>query len=223
MRARTLASVLVAGLCAVAWGRGGPEPATTPQGVVEFVDGEAWINDGPAEIGRIVPLGAWVRTGAAGLVEIRFDGRNILQVAPDSVVEVGIDAATRTVAIERGGIAAVFARLKTLGADGAFTVRTPTAVAGVRGTVFYVRVESAESTYFCTCNGAVDLGDSAGGRRRTVQAEHHEAYRFVRAGSGIAVVRDGLKYHDDAMMEALALKARYNIRWGTDNGSGGGY
>jgi hypothetical protein len=51
----------------------------------------------------------------------------------------------------------------SVGANGqGFLVRTPSAVAGARGTSFFMKVESATSTYVCACNGAMQVLGSDG-------------------------------------------------------------
>ena len=50
-----------------------------------------------------------------------------------------------------------------------FWVRTSNAVAGVRGTCFFIKVEDDNNTFVCCCNGAFGSRGRAARSRRTWQ------------------------------------------------------
>ncbi len=79
--------------------------------------------------------------------------------------------------LSKGGFNAVI-KEKYAGID--FTVKTPTAVVGVRGTAFCIQVENKNSTYICVCNGTLNLKTSKEKTGENVKRYHHGSMRFAR-------------------------------------------
>ncbi len=221
MRRPWLAAVLAAACAAGAFAGGAGEqlPAGV-SGTVVFLSGEVSLDGRPAEIGQEARYGATVRTGADGVCEVVFASRNVFRIGGDSVAVLRMDGQNGEVELRSGIFAAVFEKLQYLGGDG-FRVKTPTAVAGIRGTAFFIKVEDAANTYVCTCNGRLALADDSGGGSRSVQARHHRAYRFSREGQGVVSRSAGMLYHDDAFMSSLAARIRVRIPWGSSGADGG--
>lgn len=69
------------------------------------------------------------------------------------------------------------------GAGKNFSVRTPTAVAAVRGTDFYVEVGTKKEVDVCICNGALKV-TAEGMEPLDMAAEYHLDYRFWSVQSG---------------------------------------
>jgi hypothetical protein len=211
---RVLTVLLVLGFSSVnGWTSGSAETpaALDTTGVVEFLEGEVTIDGIEAELGQDVPPGSTVRTGANSLCEVVFRGRNIFQVQENSVAVIDLGAQSSSVELTSGGIAAVLDRL---GRKGEFAIRTPAAVAGVRGTIFFVQTESPTSTFICTCNGRLSITNTPTGRADTVRARHHKGYRYRRLGDEVSRAAAGMAYHDDPQMERLAAKIGVRIDWG---------
>ncbi len=197
-----------------AGGRGEQTPLN-PKGVIEYLEGEVLVNGAQAEIGQEITMGATVQTGEDSFCEIVFAGKNIFRIQEQSTASLEIDEIQGSITLKQGAMAAVFTKLQTLSASGGtFRVQTPTAVAGVRGTAFFIKVEDADSTYICTCNGVLGIEDAEQGNRRTVKSEHHRAYRFSRGTGGIRMRRAPRLYHNNATMNVLAAKIRVRIPWG---------
>ncbi len=136
------------------------------------VASEVYINGKRGYRGATVRPGDVVKTG--GLSEAVFVvGKDAFMLRERSEM--------RLLAPERGtvGIAAglrvVTGALLSVFGSGKRTLTTSTATAGIRGTGVYVEV-TPESTYFCTCYGAVELADSSGSATRQVSAIHHDAH-----------------------------------------------
>lgn len=181
------------------------------QGVISYLEGEVTLDGRPAEIGAAVAPGSLLATGAGAYCEVRFADRNLLRLEPGTRVSVDPQAG---VTLRQGALALVLYRLRAMLPRGRrFTVRTPVAVAGVRGTVFYVKVESPESTYLCGCNGSLHFQGIEGGRVRKVRAAHHQAFRFRRTPGGITSEEAGMLYHDDQGVDALAARIGVRIDW----------
>ena len=117
--------------------------------------------------------------------------------------------------MKKGGIAFLLNRVGVLGDDTEFEVSTPTTVAGIRGTAFYVRVESEDSSYICTCNGELETHGHGGEHRQSLAGEHHNALRYRRDADGSVTAEPGeMLYHTDDDMNLLAFKLDYRIPWG---------
>jgi hypothetical protein len=209
-----LALALAAAGRVLAGGVGEGEP-TDPRGIVEYLEGEVLLNGVPAQIGQEVPPGAVVETAERSFCEIVFAGKNIFRIEPSSLARIEIEPERGAIELRRGALAAVFQKLQRISAGGGgFRLLTPTAVAGVRGTTFYIKVESPDSTYICTCNGQTRLADAAESFRRTVRSDGHKALRFAREADRIRALPAPLLYHDNPYMDRLAARIGVRIPWG---------
>ncbi|NBB90326.1 MAG: hypothetical protein GVY23_03855 [Spirochaetes bacterium] len=215
-------AVLLVVISAAATASGGGEqsgdgPAQAPiavYGVMEYLEGKVTVDGEAARLGDRVESGQLIETGPNGLAEIVFDDRNVFQLRENTTIRLDLRGGqVRAAELEKGSFAAVFDRLREVSGDTAFEIRTPTAVAGVRGTTFFVRVESAASTYVCTCNGETNLQGLADSEQLVVDSEYHTAYRFIRGDDGIATEKAPLLYHTDAEMNELATSIGATIPW----------
>lgn len=201
-------------------GAGGPAaesdtgPAAETTARVEYLEGEVHVDDNTATIGETLAAGARIRTGADGIVEIVFGSGNALRLEENTTLTLDLADPSNGIDLERGTFAAVFEGLETIGVGPERTLRvnTPTTIAGVRGTVFFVRVESEESTYVCTCHGELTFDDGD----LTIRAARHSARRFVRTADGVQVEDAAEEYHDSASLNAVADVVNVTIAWGEE-------
>jgi hypothetical protein len=199
-------------------GPGEAEPAAFT-GVIVYLEGEVLLDGAAAEIGQEVEAGATLATGPAALCELIFGERNICRFEENTTAVLDLTGARGSIRIRSGSLAAVFSGLRTLGARGeAFTLTTPTMVAGVRGTAFYIRVEDPASTYVCTCNGTLTQRKPDRRAVNRVTADNHAAFRFSREPGKVRRRRAGLLYHDNALMEELAAAVGTRLVWGREGG-----
>jgi len=179
-------------------------------GTVIFFQGRALINgQQPATIGATVKHGDTLVTGDNSACEITVRNKNVMRLGANSALVFNLSEDDNRLLLIRGRLTAVCRKLMTKQAQ--FTVETPTAVAGIRGTSFFIGVESPDSSYFCVCNGSVRLNDT------TVTSPHHAGVRFVRNAKG-QITKDnhpGMLYHGDADLETLAAKIGEKINWKT--------
>jgi hypothetical protein len=98
----------------------------------------------PASVGTRLQTSDVVRTGPDGAVGITMDDDSLLSAGPDSVLVLDryvLDPTTNhgrfDASLNKGTLAVVSGRIAKQAPD-AMTVRTPTAVLGVRGTEFVV-------------------------------------------------------------------------------------
>jgi hypothetical protein len=183
-------------------------------GTVEFVDGDVRINGELATFGQEVGLGDWVETGPNSTIEIVFDRGNIFELGPNTVAKLDLGEARQQVDLKFGTLSAVFERVRTLSGRGTFDVRTSTALAGVRGTTFFLRAVDGETTYVCTCNGSLELLPGAGNPFVETAAEH-SAYFFTQNEDGEVEVESAEElYHDNESLNTLADRIGAAIPWG---------
>lgn len=118
-------------------------------------------------------------TGARDSLVLRFATNDVLNIGPLSRVRIARPPAggARIRVDHKQGF--VWAKVEKLSAsDNRFEVHTPTAVAGVRGTAFSSVVESPEKSWFCVCEGQVQV--SAGGQ--AVVARQGQAVNTLASG-----------------------------------------
>lgn len=192
---------------------GSTQKAAAVTGTIEYVEGSVTLNGTAAEIGATVKSGDTVKTGSDGICEVTFEGKNIVQIQKDSLAVFNFGELGRGIQLQSGSLAAVLKQLVATQSGNRFQVDTPTTAAGIRGTSFYVKVLNQNATYFCLCNGRINLQDNSGGNQMTLEAAHHAAVEYVRKDGTISVEKKPMLYHNDAEMQALASKIGYTINW----------
>lgn len=143
----------------------------------------------PLSEGSYVRAGDIIRTGQGSAVLKWVDGTRV-RVASDTVLQVlkcQLNTATdAAVSVFRLNVGRVWVRVrKLLSPRSKFEVITPTATAGVRGTVFYVEVDPAGQTRVGVAEGAVAL--DAGGRETLVPSQKMALVRKSMAAATVAV------------------------------------
>ena len=200
---------------------GGAEESKSPERGTEgifkpkltYAEGSVLIDGADAELGQIVPYASSIQTGDGSYAEISIGAGNIMRVQENSFATLDLDLESLRVEVKFGAIGAVLEKLSSIDGGRNAIILTPTAVAGVRGTVFFVRVEDIQSTYICTCNGTLHLTDSDGENERAVETGHHRATRYINNGDTYSVESAEMLYHDDAYMNSLAESTGVTIEW----------
>lgn len=180
------------------------------KGNVKYLEGEVSINGAIAQLRSVVSDNDIIKTGKNSYCDVVFNKGNIFHLEPDTVIVIKMSE-TRF-EIKSGAMAAVFSRLKNiLPKKKMLTLHTPSASAGIRGTVFYIRVEDQNNSYICTCNGTLEL--NSGTKSFWNTSKHHKAFRFTKENDSIKVSSAGLLYHTDAEMDHLAGEINTTIPW----------
>jgi len=189
-------------------------PGPARSGRIEFLVGDVRVDGGVAEIGAVLNRGSVVQTGSDGFVDIVFGNGNALRVEENTRVTLDLADPSRGIDIDRGTIAAVFEGLESVGTgpSDTFRIHTPSTVAGVRGTAFFVRIEDTDRTYVCTCHGVMEFSDQG----LTVRAARHAATRFIRRDGEVLAEEAPELYHDSDSLNAVADVAEVTIAWGEE-------
>jgi len=194
----------------------GAHAASSPLGTIVYLEGNVTVDARSASIGDVVPYGATIRTDAASECDVAFREKNIVRLGELTTLVFNPGNLQVGSSLERGSLALVLKNLVNGAAqDHNFYIRTPTTAAGVRGTLFFIRVEDPQTTYVCTCNGTIQLEDGSKVGERDVRAAHHVAYRIHSEGGSLSATSAPLLYHTDADMEALAARVGVTVDWTT--------
>ena len=150
------------------------------EGKIIAMEGRVLLNSREAAPGDAVPDKAVITTDETGYCEVTFLESNIIRIFESSIMKISFSEAM--LGVERGTAAAVLRNIASLlREDRPFQVESGNVVAGIRGTSFFLKREDTESTYFCLCNGAVEVHDPAG----TPGAAHgrHPSQRYPHPGT----------------------------------------
>ncbi len=188
--------------------------ASASGAVLSFVKGSVTADGIVLEPGETVKNGATVVTGKDSGCEIVFNERNVLSLSAETIIRIDLSKTVKELDVIDGTLKAVLLKLDKIADSDSLKVNGSNAVLGVRGTVFCVHAEPGE-TYVCACNGEVRVADELGTNEETLSYAHHGSRIFTTSGDKINSVADGLLYHSDADMEALASGIGYAINWNT--------
>lgn len=176
--------------------------------------GKVTVNSAPVTgVNMVLNHGDAVETADDSTCDIIINEKNILRLKPDTRLILRISETDNVLQLDKGWMAGVTRKVFTK--EGKFMIKTPTVAAAIRGTSFCLKVENEKSSYFCTCNGSIELKGENSGNSETVEAAHHSARRFSLDKSG-ALIEDnnpGLLYHNDGGVEELARVINEKIDW----------
>lgn len=165
------------------------------------------------QINMAINQGDAIETIGESTCDIIINDKNILRLKPETKLTINMSDKENTLLLEKGWLAGVTRRAFTK--EGKFLIKTPTVAAAVRGTSFCLKVENDKNTYFCTCNGSIELTGESSTRSETVEAAHHSARRFTIDKTG-ALIQDnnpGMLYHADSDVEKIAKVIGETIDW----------
>jgi outer membrane protein assembly factor BamB len=139
------------------------EPPALDEGIIAFITGEVDIADEsgwfPAEIGDFVSPSDKIRTAADSSCEIQFASIAVIKLQENT--EVDISRISLAPESSKVGIAlaagTVLSKVQKLSGTDSFSVRTQSAVCGVRGTEFSVTTDAAGHSVFAVKEGSVAI------------------------------------------------------------------
>lgn len=195
----------------VSCGIGESSAATDVAGEIQYYEGMVTVNGLAVETGLAVKDGDVILTGPDSFAEIKFGEYRVLNAQENT--RLVIDATAKTFKLDTGALAVVQSKARWFSRRKPWLVETPTMIAAVRGTVYYTKVESADSVYFCLCNGKIHLEDSEENSSLDLEAAHHNAVRFIRSDDGVVYQNAPMLYHTDQVVESLADTVLVPIDW----------
>jgi len=163
---------------------------------VKTVVGTVTVNGKPCVVNMEVSEGDTVATSAEAYVELLlYDGTGIrIKENSDLVLqEIKPKKKKGRLEILKGYVLSIVAK----GSD--YEIRTPTAVAAVRGTVFFCAA-GQDADYVCSCNGSITVSPTNSGAH-PLTAKHHKAVTVTKEGS---IEPAGMVDHtDEEILELL--------------------
>jgi ferric-dicitrate binding protein FerR (iron transport regulator) len=189
------------------WAFIAPVALSALDGQVVYTEGTVTVTSGgqavDAEPGMKVSAGDTLSTAAESLAVIDLSNGTVLKLREKTVLAVDSIGEAASVSLKTGGVFTHILKKLT----GTFSVRTDSAVAGVRGTEFFVAygrtIDARPDVWLCVSSGTVDVALPASGQ--SVQVE---------AGKGINIV-GGVK---------LTVPRRYpwtrRLNWNMDPAQG---
>jgi len=181
-------------------------------GSIRYFEGTVSVNGRAAEIGLEVMDGDVIITDLESHAEIIFGENRIISVEEDT--NLVLDTEERTFNLVSGALAVIQSKARFLSGDKDWRVQTPNVAAAVRGTLYYIKVESPDSVYFCLCNGKIHLEGADGGENLDYEAAHHKAVRYTRnSEGGVEFAEAPMLYHSDEDMETLADAVNVHVDW----------
>jgi hypothetical protein len=162
---------------------------------VAALKGALTLNGKELKVGDEVSGGRF-DLAAGGTATLEVDGGKLLLKGPASFTP----QADRLF-LHSGGILAALPRLKSK-----FKIATPSVVAAVRGTDFYIEVRSNTVTYLCVCEGTIELSGKGVNSKKlpTITGAHHdEPTLLTLQGSRLRMKKAPMNGHTDAEIAAL--------------------
>ena len=205
---------LVAVLALVLFASGAASFAADRASII-YTEGDVTMNGSPASVGDDVLPGATLRTAPGAVCQVVFNRKNIVHMAGGTVLTFDPKVLSQGATLQKGAIAMVLRNLAGTTNPGElrFRIKTSNAVAGVRGTCFFVNVEDDNNTFICCCNGVLHLEDAGGDTLQNLAGSHHQEVRVTRTDKGVSAAPAPMLYHTDADVEAIAARIGETIDW----------
>lgn len=178
--------------------------------VISAFAGKLTVNGIESKNGAVIKYGDKIETGQNSFCEITINKRSIIRLAQNTVFVFNISDSENTFELHSGSLTGLTRKKFTK--QGTYNIKTPTGIAAIRGTAYFIHIESPDSTYFCVCNGTVSI---KGETEETITSTHHKAMRITKKpDSKLSSDKNApLLYHTDADIEQLAEKIGEKINW----------
>ncbi len=170
-------------------------------GMIHALDGKVWINGVAADKNSDIHFGDQIITAGLSQVTISLDG-SVYRIASSSKLTLPEGREEVSVGLLYGAFLAVFRR------NIPKTVRTRTAVMGVRGTGIYLSERDRE-TYLCACYGDIDFIDAMNeGNQGHVHATYHQVVTLDHESRVFNSEQLMLEHTDADLFELEAIAGR---------------
>lgn len=162
---------------------------TIKSGRLYFLIGDVQVNGQPAKLNQILHNRDIIKTGEESSAEILLGKQTGVQIRSNSLAVLVIEKDGWEIDTKKGAVLSLVDKGKH------YRVKSPSAVAAVRGTIFYTNAYSDSAIYVCTCNGSVDI--QFNGETKSVSAAHHQGFSVVKDAENAHLLTSGMKEHTD--------------------------
>ena len=176
---------------------GGSVHARVPQDriYVARLQGNLTADGKPVSVGSTLREGQKLVSGKNSQAEIRFGDNAIFRIAGESEAVLARKKDAVEVRLKRGWL------LSLVRPGHRYSVRTPVAVAAVRGTVFFVKVDSSDQAYVCICKGKLEVAHD--GPSESMESQHHSARSIAKSGGKTDLTPAPMQDHSDEDVRSL--------------------
>jgi hypothetical protein len=153
----------------------GSVPAKLPPGKSIFsLDGSVEVNGKQAALNTLIGPNDTVKTGKQSSVIFAVSGHAMILRSDSHLV---MEAEETNPIIK--ALRLLSGKLLSVSRDRRYSLRTPTATIGIRGTGIYAEAE-AEQTYFCTCYGSTEISANQDATsKESVVSQHHDKPLYI--------------------------------------------
>ncbi len=190
------AAVRLLATLALALSLTGPAHAQAASGKLMRATGPVTVNGQPVKAGAVLKAGDRLVTGPQSRADVTLSDGSAILVYEGSTLT--LSKLGRQIRLNLAKGSALNAVHK--GSD--YRMTSPSAIAAVRGTVFYLKSDSKQSN-ICVCEGSVAVGDPTTKLSETFTTKHHEAFDV----GGGSILPGAMVGHTDQEAAAL-LKLR---------------
>ncbi len=182
----------------------------TESPVISAFAGELTVNGNSPKTGTLLKYGDIIKTGQNSFCEIKLNKLSIIKLSQNTEFVFNISETENSFELHSGSLAGL--TRKKFVKQNQYLIKTPTGIAAIRGTAYFIHIESPDSTYFCVCNGTVAI---KGETEETITSTHHKARRITKKPDNKITSDDNvpLLYHTDADIDELADKIGEKINW----------
>ena len=165
------------------------QPVVVESARLFYLIGDVQVNGQAAQLNQILNNRDIIKTGEESSAEILIGKQTGAQIRANSLAVLVIENNTWEIDTKQGAVLSLVEKGKR------YRVKSPSAVAAVRGTIFYTNAYADSSFYVCTCNGSVDIQFED--VTKSVSAAHHKGYSVVQDDSDKHLLSAGMKEHTD--------------------------
>ena len=203
------------------------------RGIVVALEGSAWVDGRKARLGESVLEGEVVRGSPEASLVLRFTDNSLVKLKGEFEFLVDSGKSSSVWALIKGGLLAIVTR------GSRYSLATPTAVLGIRGTVFYYEVIRRKTLsrasgavipvmgkvpspppdateYLCLCNGQVVPSSPTIDRGKEIVSQYHNSFFVYPEREGLKLVSAFLWNHTDREILDLAKhqeQPRHDMEW----------
>lgn len=180
-----------------------PPPPALPARRFLLVDGTVTLDGQPATVGAEIGATAKIETAKGARAVITFGPGSAIEVRERSRVELGSSTRRKTSLQLLSGV--LWSFLPMGQAD--YEVVTTNAVAGVRGTTFYVDARNPTDTFVCACDGEVEISTDGNLPRNVVSQDEHKSVTIKGKGKKAKLAEKKSKPMSHTPEQAAAIKS----------------